>query len=274
MKMTLLEMVQDILSDMDSDDVNSIDDTVEALQVAQIIKTSYYEMVSNRNWASHETLVQLESLSDSSIPNYLRIPSNVTDISWIRYNRRRPEDVKERFSRVIYKPPVEFMDILNARDDTQSNIQVVVDPTSGINLNIRNDMPPQYWTSFDDSILTFDSWEKAQETTLQTKNSQAMVNTMPSFTMEDNFVPDLPVNAFSALLHESKSTAFVTLKQVANEKAEQKANRQQRWLSRNERLVGPTVRYPDYGRKTPKTSSRQFDKETTNAYIVQEPDLG
>ena len=40
-KMTLLAMVQDILNDMDGDEVNSISDTVEAEQVAQIIKTTY-----------------------------------------------------------------------------------------------------------------------------------------------------------------------------------------------------------------------------------------
>jgi len=36
-KKTVLDMVQDILSDMESDEVNSISDTTEALQVAQII---------------------------------------------------------------------------------------------------------------------------------------------------------------------------------------------------------------------------------------------
>jgi hypothetical protein len=39
-KMTLLEIVQDILSDMDSDEVNSINDSVESLQLAQMIKST------------------------------------------------------------------------------------------------------------------------------------------------------------------------------------------------------------------------------------------
>ena len=40
-KMSLLEMTQDILSDMDSDEVNSINDSVESLQVLGIIKNTY-----------------------------------------------------------------------------------------------------------------------------------------------------------------------------------------------------------------------------------------
>jgi len=40
-KMTVLEIVQDILNDIDGDEVNSIDDTLESEQVAQIVKSTY-----------------------------------------------------------------------------------------------------------------------------------------------------------------------------------------------------------------------------------------
>jgi len=49
-KLTVLDMVQDVLSDMDSDEVSSIDDTVEAMQVAQIIKTAFYEVINDGDW--------------------------------------------------------------------------------------------------------------------------------------------------------------------------------------------------------------------------------
>ncbi len=45
MKYTLLEIVQEILSDMDSDEVNSIDDTTESEQVATIVKSTYLSMM-------------------------------------------------------------------------------------------------------------------------------------------------------------------------------------------------------------------------------------
>ena len=60
-KLTVLAMVQDILSDMNSDEVNSINDTIEAQQVAQIINTTYFEIISSRDWPHLETLFQFNA---------------------------------------------------------------------------------------------------------------------------------------------------------------------------------------------------------------------
>lgn len=75
---------------------------------------------------------------------------------------------------------------------------------------------------------------------------------MPKWEHRDDYIPDLPSEAFSALIEESKSTAFLTLKQMANEKAEQKARRQQRWLSQKSWQAKGGVRYENYGRLSKK----------------------
>jgi hypothetical protein len=41
MKMTLLEMVQNILSDMDSEEINSLSDSNEAEQIAKVVENTY-----------------------------------------------------------------------------------------------------------------------------------------------------------------------------------------------------------------------------------------
>lgn len=48
MKRTLLQIVQNILSDMDSEDVNSISDSIEAEQIASVVRDVYLNMVSTR----------------------------------------------------------------------------------------------------------------------------------------------------------------------------------------------------------------------------------
>ena len=49
MKKTLLQIVQNILSDLDSEDVNSISDTVEAMQIARVVENTFYNIVATRD---------------------------------------------------------------------------------------------------------------------------------------------------------------------------------------------------------------------------------
>ena len=83
-KMTLLEMVQDIMSDMDSDEVNSINDSQEATQVAQLIKSTYYNIIDGRDMPFLYELFQLEALGDSSKPSHMRLPEDIIDLKFIK----------------------------------------------------------------------------------------------------------------------------------------------------------------------------------------------
>ena len=60
---TLLDITQEILNSMTGDEVNSIFDTAEAEAVARIVVSVFEGLVSNRNWAQHKSLFQLESFN-------------------------------------------------------------------------------------------------------------------------------------------------------------------------------------------------------------------
>lgn len=246
MKMTLLEMVQDILSDMDADEVNSLDDTIESQQVAQIIKTCYYEMMGNRNWPHTRKLFQLDSAGSLSKPNYLKLPENLKEMSNFKYDTGT--SLEPLIKDVIYKEPDAFLRYISTRTNNSGNLSIVTD-YSGAKLSIFNDTQPQYWTSFDDTYLVTDSWDSAVEATLQKSKTQCLAYVVPEWVRTNEAVPDLPIDAFPALLEEAKSTAFLALKQVANQKAEQKAGRQQRWLSRKAWRAEGGIQYADFGRK-------------------------
>ena len=249
MKKTLLQIVKDILSEMDSDEVNSIDDTVESLQVAQIIENCYYEMVSNRNWPHHKKLVQLDASGDLTKPNYLKLPESLKELSFFKYETQKFGDTRKIITDVKYKHPDEFLYYISSRNSDNDNVEIIED-FSGSKLLIFNDVAPQYWTSFDDVYLITDSYDSSLDTTLQKSKSQCVAFILPTWSMTDEFIPDLPIDAFPALIEEAKSTAFFTLKQMANQKAEQKAARQSRWLSRKAWRAHGGVRYEDYGRKS------------------------
>lgn len=249
MKMSLLQMVQDILNDMDSDEVNDIDDTVESAQVAQTIKTCYFEMIGNRNWPHLRKLITMDNYGDPAFPNYLVCPDNVKQLEFFKYEKHKDGETKLDYQEVFWKEPEAFLRYTNSRNSTNSNVQQVTD-VSGVKMLILNDVAPTYWTSFNDVNIVTDSFDEAVDTTLQGSKTQCMAYVNPTWVHDNDAIPDLPIEAFPALLAEAKSTCFFNIKQMANQKIEQKANRQQRWLSRKAWKVKGGVEYPDYGRKS------------------------
>ena len=257
MKLTLLEMVQEILSDMDSDNVNSILDTFESEQVAQIIKSTFYAMISNRDWPHLKELIQLTPSGDTSLPTHMFVPENVSKMVSINYNTIGVGETRKRYQPVRYMEPDDFLRLTNQENSDSSLVDVIVDPT-GVELLIRNDRHPTRYTSFDDNTLVFNAYDKAVDDTLQNSKTQARAYVTPSWSMTDTFIPDLPVDAFIALVEEAKSRAMIKLKQMEDPKAEQEARRQQRWLSRNDWRVKGGIKYPDYGRR-----SRKMQRDPT-----------
>jgi hypothetical protein len=248
MKMTLLEIVVDILSDMDGDEVNSIDDTVEATQVAQIVKSTYMAMMSNRNWPHTRQTIQISPSGDSALPTHMNIQETIKDLCFINYNKHKAGETRKLYQPVKYLYPDDFLRVVNRRNNDTDTVDIITDPT-GVELLIRNDTAPTYYTSFDDEVLVFDSYDKYVDSTLQESKIQAQAYVMPTWVHRDSATPDLPAEAFTALLEESKSRAMLKLKQVQDVKAEQEASRQQRWLARKARTVNGGVRYPNYGRR-------------------------
>ena len=247
-KLTLLDIVQDILSDMDSDTVNSINDSVESLQVAQIVKTTFFEVITENEWPHLGQLFQINSSGTDLRPTHMTMPENVRYVEWIKYNKRKSTDTKDAYQDVTYMEPEDFMHYVNQRDSSSADVDVVTDNESSVKLLILNDTAPIYYTSFNNDVIVFDAYDSAVDSTLQTAKVQCYGYREPVFTLSDTFVPDLPSKAFPYLLSESKSVAFNVLKQAANPKEEQRATRQRRRLSQDRWRVAGGITYPNYGR--------------------------
>jgi len=246
-KMTLLEVVQDVLNDLDSDEVNSISDTVEANQIANICKSVYYDVITTVDLPEHTELMTVSGLSNSSRPNYMDADS-VTEIKELRYNVSDTVGELE-YKLINYVPPEEFIKSIVTRDTTATEVIIVTDPTSGISLPILNNKMPDSFTSFDDRYLCFDSYDSAVDNTLQTSKTMVLGIKIPSFTLTDAAVPDIDDTIFPYYLAEVKSRAFSLFKGGADPKVEQFA-RKHRYFQRNNRSKTGEMRVlNDYGRK-------------------------
>lgn len=247
-KQTLLEIVQDILSDMSSDAVNTIDDTEESVQVAQIVKSTYNSLLSNRNWPHTKRLIQLTPFGDSTKPTHMTLAENVKEFITVSYNKQKASTTRILYEPTRWKEPDDFLRLTNLNNNDDANITVVTDPT-GVQLLIRNNKQPDFWTSFDDTTLVFDSYDNDVDSTLQASKTQALAYVTPTFVMSDTYIPDLPEEAFIALIEEAKSRCMLRIKQTQDQKAEQESTRQQRWLARKAWRAHGGIKYDDYGRK-------------------------
>lgn len=221
-KMTLLEMVQNIASALETDEVNSITDTTESLQIAEVIKETFYEQFNNITIPEHQKLFKLESVSDLTRPNYLRIPTNVNKIEWIKYQDFQSGGWSRKLK---YMNPEEFFERQFLFLDDDPALTLVTDG-SGIQYYVQNNTTPQWFTILEDQYVVTNGYDRLIEDTVQGVHSVAFGTFGFEFLMEDDFIPPIDATLFPLLLAESKSVCFVNLKQIASSKEEQRARRQ------------------------------------------------
>ena len=221
MKRTLLEFVQSILSDMDSEHVNSIDESLEAQQIASVIETTFYNIISARDIPEHKQTVPLISLSDSSRPTHFKYPVNTVNIISIMYNVHTSGGLT--YKEVKFIEPEDFLRMQPSSD--AGSTLVVPDVGSTTSLVVFSNRMPSYYTSFDDEYIVMDSYDISQEATLVSAKTRAFGTVYPTFTISDAFEPDLDDTMLPYLLAESKSACFSLFKSGSDPKVEQSARR-------------------------------------------------
>ena len=238
MKMSILDIVQSTLSDMNSDQVNSIFDTVESEQIANIVKDTYYDLIVNKSYIDLRNFFKLNSSGSSSLPNVMVLPTNVAYVEAIYYL----DDKLEQLSRE------QFIELVRHNPKNDATQEVII-PNVDISLNIVNNYKPKYWTSFDDKTIIFDSFDKEKGSLILTADVMGYGEITPVWSMVDNFIPQLPLRAYPLLLAEVKSKSFADIKQMPSGKEEQRATNLRRRISRTGNKTHNGIRYPDYGRK-------------------------
>ena len=242
MKRTLLEIVQSILNDMDSEAVNSISDTVEAEQVASVVEDTYYNIIAAREIPEHKQLLEITSLSDSARPTHFHYPTNVKEIEILQYNIGTSG---ANWSDIKFVEPLDF---LHRMDDQATGVVVSTDVAGGTPLYIRNDRMPSYYTSFDDYHIVMDAYDATVESTLQQSKTRAYGTVYPTFSQTDNFQPDLDDTMLPLLLAEAKSTCFSLFKSGSDPKVEQAARRLKSYVQNDMYRTKRENKRPHYGR--------------------------
>ena len=248
---TILDITQRILSDMDSDAVNSLTETIEATQVAHVVRDAYEQLVDEHRMSGMKRLFQLNSVSDTDKPNYLQIPEGYFNIEWINYDKRLALTDDPLYQPVLYVPPDQFIGQVNMRAASDASVQTVYDDHGG-RLLILNDAAPTIYTSFDNTYLVFDSFNADVEDTLMESKTQAYGQFRPDLRLKDSTVIDLPKHLMTLLINEARELCFEYFKDGAPDKVRRNALRSRVRAQRTDHFNATRDKatgLPDYGRR-------------------------
>lgn len=304
-KQTLLDMTQEILSAMSSDEVNSIGDTTESLQIAAIIKRKYYDIVSRGDLPEHNQVFQLTPSVNNTQPVLMYIPDGVGHVEWIKYFDTNPldgtsidDDSHDTNVNIVSGTPVaggappgylyvtmlpiqQFLDMTSRFNPNDTNVDSFTFqdtsnnfPGGGFTFYYKDDRQPQYCCILSNYYVVFDAFDQTQDSTLQASKTMCFGQVVPTFKMVDTFTPDLDSQQFPLLVNEAKALAFFELKQQPHVKAEQEIKRQWSTVQKNKSLNNrPTYfnELANFGRRTGNYyGTRGFDNRspsTSGTYV-------
>lgn len=258
MKKTLLEIVQIILASTEDITINSIEDNELAQDIAKVVRDSYEFIATKADLPEHWSLFELTASGDADLPNIMYLPSNILALDWVKYDNREDGDTDAFFQEVKFMELKEFLEYTHQFDSDEDDVdQITFDIGSDtILFKCYNDRFPTYYTAADDYTLVFDAYNSEEgDSTLVKNKTQCYGKLSSTFTMDDDFIPDLDAEQFQLLINEAKAQAFVEKKQTQNPKAEQRAR--SLWIStaRKKRAVGDPYgefkNLPDYARRRP-----------------------
>lgn len=126
---SLLNIVQNILSAMSSDEVNSISDTVESLQVAQIVQNKYYDIIARGDLTLDYQLFKLNPSNDPNSPVEMSLPTGIAKIDWLKYYNTNPLDNTQNSQFGAYRHGLNVDLVSTINWTTLSSTSVTIPPT-------------------------------------------------------------------------------------------------------------------------------------------------
>lgn len=249
---SLLQLVQKVLSSMDGDEINSVSDTTESLQVVACAEVIYNDLITQSDLPEQYSIINLDASGDPALPIVMSRPEGYETIDWIKYKCVNDEgSVWTLLQPILFDEFLKRQDGLNPDDD---GVETMTLTTNSMTMEVLyyNDRDPDWYTTFDDNTILFSSHNLAVDTTLQSNKTLAYGQRSELFVPVDAFTPSFDSGVHQIWLHETKALASAEMRQVPNNKAETSARKGWIKLQDLKQAINTGSYYnklPNYGRK-------------------------
>lgn len=219
---TVLEYVQACLSTMDSDEVNSISETAEATQIAQLLSDCYYELLNRQEWAFLKGPVSLSALGDVDKPTSFTLPSGLRRLTKLWYNVSTDGGMERRELKRV--DPETFLSTYAS--GAAGDNKLLVQEGTQLQFYVRTDKMPTVYTTFDDKRIHCDAVDQDVDTTLVTAKISGYGVLIPDFDIENGFEPVLPEHMVPLLQSTLNAASHIYFKQQVSSPDEARVRRQ------------------------------------------------
>lgn len=251
-KTTLLDIVQFVLSDADGDEVNSVSDTVESQQAAEIVQHEYNTIIDEFDVKIGETFTKLDATS-AATPVLMTRPEGFHSIEEIQYDVKETAGGDAKYEPLTFITWDKMLDKSNALNSSDTEVESLSLPDSGHPYLFRNDKAPQYWTILEGyDTIVFDSYDLNLESNLQNSKSLARGVSRAQLVIADSTVPDIPENLMVLLKNRSRAMYFDLFKDGMTPGVARAASRSETRSQRKKYVTKKLQQErtgPNYGRK-------------------------
>ena len=217
----VLQYVQSCLNTMDSDEVDTIADTAEATQIAELLEDVYYELLNRQEWEFLKGPVTLTAAGDITNPTKFTVPAGLRHLHKVWYNIDESGGMNRR--ELLFVEPEDFL--LRTGGSAAAG-KLLITEGSQLQFYVRTDRMPTFYTTFDDVTIYCDAYKASIETSLVTSKISAFGVALPAFAVDDEFVPELPENMVPLLQATLNATSHLYFKQQASAPDEARVRRQ------------------------------------------------
>lgn len=226
MKYTLLGIIQRVASEIKSDEITELDETIEAIDIRNEVQNTFDDLMSTWEWEflKHHPR-KLDAMSPAQKVK-LAIPTDVKHIEKLMYNARNSVGGEPVFKNLTYLKPHEFHELVLKRQ-LGTNVEEV-DVGDGVAIRVYNDQEPSYFTSYDEVTVVFDAYLKAVDASGIDPAKTAVIATLVlSAGSTGDWSPAVPEYIHNLWFQESVARCSSQIRGVENGRFERQARRAQ-----------------------------------------------